>query len=88
MRNFLIYLFTLNTLTYIFYGIDKWRASHGKSRVAEFHLHLLAFLGGTPAAILGQTIFRHKTQKKAFQFITGLIVILQCILIALFLWQQ
>src|SRR5262245_38455989 len=51
------------------YGLDKRRAAHGGRRVPEGTLHLLAFLGGWPGALLGQRLFRHKTQKVPFRIV-------------------
>jgi len=55
---------------------DKRKASQYEWRVAEATLHILGILGGVLGIISGMFRFRHKTQKKSFQAITiiGLIV--------------
>ena len=40
----LIYLLAVNALTFIVYGIDKYKAKHAKWRISEATLLLLASL--------------------------------------------
>ena len=54
----------VNVATYWFYAQDKEAAQLGNRRVPENTLHILAFLGGWPAAWLAQQKLRHKTQKQ------------------------
>jgi uncharacterized membrane protein YsdA (DUF1294 family)/cold shock CspA family protein len=49
------------------YGLDKLAASQKQWRVSETILLLIGLVGGWPGGILGQEVFRHKTQKKAFR---------------------
>lgn len=49
------------------YGLDKLAASHRQWRVSETILLLIGLVGGWPGGILGQEVFRHKTQKKTFR---------------------
>lgn len=64
----LIYLAAINVITFILYGIDKWKAIHKKWRIRESVLLLFAFIGGSVGAIIGMQSFRHKTQKAKFKF--------------------
>ena len=57
----------VNVATYWFYAQDKEAAQLGNRRVPENTLHILAFLGGWPAAWLAQQKLRHKTQKQPFR---------------------
>ncbi len=49
------------------YGLDKAAANQKQWRVSETILLLIGLVGGWPGGIIGQEIFRHKTQKKAFR---------------------
>jgi uncharacterized membrane protein YsdA (DUF1294 family) len=66
---------------FIAYGLDKRRAANGGQRVPERTLHLLAFLGGWPGALLGQRQFRHKTQKVPFVIVFWVVVVLHVVVI-------
>ncbi|WP_247742604.1 MULTISPECIES: DUF1294 domain-containing protein [unclassified Ruegeria] len=61
-----MYLWAINTLTLLAFGWDKLRARRRKRRVPERRLLWLAALGGSPGAIVGRWIFRHKTRKRGF----------------------
>lgn len=61
-----MYLWAINALTLMAFGWDKVRAGRRKRRIAERRLLLLAALGGSPCAVLGRWIFRHKTRKRGF----------------------
>ena len=70
-------LLTLNLLTFIIYGIDKFKAKKAKWRIPESTLLLLAVFGGSIGAWLGLQVWRHKTQHKKFKFGVPAIFILQ-----------
>lgn len=63
------------------YGVDKRRAVTGGRRVPERTLHLLAFLGGWPGAIVAQRRFRHKTRKVPFLAAFWGVVVLHVVLV-------
>ena len=83
-----LYLVGISLVTFVQYGWDKHQARKNKSRVPEKRLHLLALLGGTPGAFLGQLFFRHKTKKKRFQVVFIGVVLLQIALIAAFVYLK
>nr|WP_056164353.1 DUF1294 domain-containing protein [Leifsonia sp. Leaf325] len=56
-----------SVLSFVLYGVDKGAAVAGRRRIPEATLHLVAVLGGWPGAVVGQTVFRHKTQKASFR---------------------
>ena len=79
------YLITINVLTFIVYGVDKWKARRGRWRVPEASLLGLTALGGSVGAWLAMQLFRHKTQKKKFRYGVPAILVLQLVALLLFL---
>ena len=78
MRIMLIYyLLAVNVLTFIVYGVDKWKARSGRWRVPEATLMGLAALGGSVGAWMAMQLFRHKTQKKKFRYGVPALFVLQ-----------
>jgi len=75
------YLTAVNIVGFGLYMLDKLAAKLSWLRVPEKLLHLLAFAGATPAAIVAQQLFWHKTTKRRFQVVFWLIVLLQLLLI-------
>ena len=66
MRILMWYLIIINVVTWITYGLDKWKAKAGKWRIPERTLLLLALIGGSVGALAGMMLFRHKTKKAKF----------------------
>ena len=62
----LVLLLLLNALTFVVYGVDKWRAQGGRWRIPERTLLLLAAFGGALGACLGMVVWNHKTSHNAF----------------------
>ncbi len=54
-------------VTFVVYAVDKRAAGTGRRRVSENTLHLLAVVGGWPAALIAQQMLRHKTAKRSFR---------------------
>ncbi len=50
------YLLTINVVTFIVYGIDKYKAKKAKWRIPETTLLLLAVLGGSIGAWMGMKV--------------------------------
>ncbi len=70
------YLFIINFLSFIIYGIDKYRSIKNKYRISEKNLYLLSFLGGSLGSIVGMKVFHHKTKKIYFWIINILFLII------------
>ena len=82
MENALLYyIIVVNIVTFLVYGIDKWKAKQGSWRISEATLLMLAVIGGSIGALLGMKVWRHKTQHKKFKYGLPLILIIQIILI-------
>ena len=67
----------INVVTFITYGIDKYKAKKGKWRISEVALILMAVFGGSIGAWLGMKAFHHKTMHKKFYIGVPTIIILQ-----------
>ena len=82
------FLMAVNLATVTAYAYDKWAAPREGKRIPENSLHLLAALGGTPAAFASQHLFRHKTRKQTFRLRFWLIVLAQVLLLLAWLWAS
>ena len=71
------YLLSVSVTTFLFYGYDKRQSLKNGWRVPEAVLHMLALSGGSPGALAGQILFRHKTRKLRFKAVFVAIVLLQ-----------
>ena len=76
-----IYIITINIVTFLLYGIDKWKAKHAKWRIPEATLLGLAAIGGSVGAWLGMKVWHHKTMHKKFKYGIPLILTAQTALI-------
>ena len=79
------YLLAINVLTFIVYGVDKWKARRGRWRVPEVTLLVLAAAGGSVGAWVAMQLFRHKTQKKKFRYGVPVLFVLQRAAVVYFL---
>jgi len=90
----LYYLIVINIVTFLVYGIDKWRSTSGRLlptgrkkakqgswRIPEATLLILALIGGSIGALLGMKVWRHKTQHKKFKYGLPLILLAQIAII-------
>ena len=74
-------LIVINVITFLIYGIDKWKAKQGSWRISEATLLLLAIIGGSIGALLGMQVWHHKTMHKKFKYGLPLILLSQIALI-------
>lgn len=71
------YLFIINALAFIIYGIDKLKARKGRWRISEATLLLLAIVGGSIGSWLGMKVWHHKTMHLKFKYGLPTILLLQ-----------
>jgi uncharacterized membrane protein YsdA (DUF1294 family) len=62
-----MYLLGLSLAAFLLFAWDKRCAVIGRRRIPERTLLMLALAGGTPGAIAGQRLLRHKTRKEPFR---------------------
>ncbi|MCJ8344549.1 DUF1294 domain-containing protein [bacterium] len=82
-----IYFLAINFVSFMIYFLDKKLAIYGWFRVPEKTLLILGLLGGTVGACIAQKVFKHKTQKRSFQFAFKSITCLQ-ILVIIYLYSN
>ena len=83
MKTIILYLIAINVVTFLVYGLDKWKAMRDAWRISETTLLLLAAAGGSVGALLGMQIFRHKTKHVKFTVGVPAILLVQ---VALGIW--
>ena len=75
------YLLIINLLTFLLYGIDKWKAKRARWRIPEAALLGMAAVGGSIGAWLGMRVWHHKTQHKKFRYGVPAILVAQIVLL-------
>lgn len=81
MKALLIYVVGIGAVTFLLFGIDKFRARRNWWRIPESVLLLFAFAGGAVGALLGMLAFRHKTQHAKFVILVPLFIVLHAVLV-------
>jgi len=76
-----ISILAINLLTFLLYGIDKWKAKRSRWRIPESVLLGLAAIGGSVGAWLGMHVWHHKTQHKKFRYGVPAILVAQIVLL-------
>jgi uncharacterized membrane protein YsdA (DUF1294 family) len=79
-----IIIVIINIVTFIIYGIDKYKAKKGKWRIPENSLIGLAIIGGSIGAYLGMRVWHHKTMHLKFKYGIPLIIVIQLIIVYMF----
>lgn len=77
----LYYLLAVNSLTFLLYGIDKYKAKKGRWRISEATLLTMAAIGGSIGAWAGMRTWHHKTVHKKFKYGIPVIIIMQIALV-------
>jgi len=80
MEYYIGFIGIVSFLTFLSYGVDKYKAVHHKHRISEKQLLVLSFFGGALGAITGSVVFRHKSQKLKFSVFNGVFLVLHVLL--------
>ncbi|MBQ8310909.1 MAG: DUF1294 domain-containing protein [Clostridia bacterium] len=87
MYIWLLYAYAgISLIALVAYGADKWRAKRNRRRTPESVLLGLGFFGGSVGALLGMSLFRHKTRHCYFWAVNLLGLIWQAGVL-LWLWK-
>ena len=87
MRALVILYLAMSIITFVAYGIDKFKAKHAMWRTPEKTLHMLEALCGWPGAMLAQCLLRHKSYKKSFRIVFWCMVVLNLLVVMGVYWQ-
>ena len=88
MNGWIVYVIVIalwNIITFALYGADKQKARKNERRISEATLILCAFLIGGMGAVLGMSVFRHKTKHLKFKLLVPIAFILNIVVVALIL---
>lgn len=88
LRPILAYGVAINLVGFVMYALDKMLAKQGWLRVPEILLHILVLLGATPAGILAQQLFWHKTTKRSFQIAFWSIAFFQVVVVYVIIYTD
>lgn len=81
MNNLYHILIIWNIIVFAIYGIDKRKSIKGKWRIKEATLIILAFIMGGLGALLGMSVFHHKTKKLKFKILVPLALVLNVLVV-------
>ncbi|MEC9374244.1 MAG: DUF1294 domain-containing protein [Planctomycetota bacterium] len=76
----------MSIVTALAYAVDKRAATRGTWRVSERSLHFMELLGGWPGALVASRMIRHKSKKKSYRAVLGLIIVLHVVVWGLIVW--
>lgn len=80
MTKLLIWVLLWTVISFALMGLDKWKAIHYRRRIPEKALFFTAALGGSVGAMVGMSLFRHKTKHWSFKLGMPAILTLQLLL--------
>lgn len=83
----LMWVLVWNLIAFALMGVDKRKARKNQWRVPEKVLFLSAILGGSVGAMVGMSLFRHKTQYWSFRIGMPGILVLQIALLLAWTFQ-
>jgi hypothetical protein len=79
------YIFLINIIAFVLYGVDKKRAINHGHRIPEWVLIWMARLGGGLGCWLGMRYFHHKKKHSKFQILIPLWISIWMVILVLLL---
>ena len=68
MKLFLLYLLSINAVSFILFGYDKFLAIKNKRRIPEKELFTVATIGGAFGGLFAILVYNHKISKAFFMW--------------------
>ena len=75
-----VFLFMLNIISLLFFGVDKLKSKRGGWRISDLNLLLVALFGPF-GAYVGMLLFNHKTRKAKFLLVPIFLLIHLCLIV-------
>ncbi len=68
MKLFLLYLLSINAISFGLFGFDKFLAIKNKRRIPEKELFTVSTIGGAVGGLFAILVFKHKISKANFMW--------------------
>ena len=81
----LVYVLSINLISFLAFGFDKYKANRNKRRLKNGLLLGLSFIGGAIGGLIGMNVFRHKTKKAYYKIGLPLMILMQVLMLVLFM---
>lgn len=78
------YIVVINLVSFMMFGIDKYKARRGQWRISEATLLAVAAIGGSIGAWMGMKVWHHKTLHSKFRYGVPIILLVHIALMAYF----
>lgn len=79
MKLFLLYLLSINVVSFFLFGIDKFLAIKNKRRIPEKELFTVSTIGGAVGGMFAILVFKHKISKATFMWRFMLIFVINIV---------
>ena len=84
MNALICYIVVINLVSFMMFGIDKYKAHRGQWRISEATLLAVAAIGGSIGAWMGMKVWHHKTLHSKFRYGVPIILLVHIALMAYF----
>ena len=84
MNALICYIVVINLVSFMMFGIDKYKARRGQWRISEATLLAVAAIGGSIGAWMGMKVWHHKTLHSKFRYGVPIMLLVHIALIAYF----
>ena len=84
MNALICYIVVINLVSFMMFGIDKYKARRGQWRISEATLLALAAIGGSIGAWMGMKVWHHKTLHSKFRYGVPIMLLAHIALMAYF----
>lgn len=84
MNALICYIVVINLVSFMMFGIDKYKARRGQWRISEATLLAVAAIGGSLGARMGMKVWHHKTLHSKFRYGVPIMLLAHIALMAYF----